>query len=445
MASRIAFSLAVAAVVAVFVVGGLRSRGPKPRPDVHDVILVSIDTLRADHLGCYGYGAPTSPHIDAFRRDAVLFRQTIAAAPSTLPAHASMMTSLLPQQHGAEFWRNRGIAPGIETLASIFRDHGYRTASWNDGGQIAAGYGIERGFDEYWSNPSDDRHFSIEVAAALASLNTHAAPRQFLFLHTYELHHPYLPDPRYLALMEPPYKGPLPWGQTPMSVLLALRAHEMTIGPRDLQHIVATYDGGIRSMDEAFGQLILWLKQHDRYNDSLIVLTADHGEEFGEHGTVGWHSHTLFDELLLVPLLIKFPDNRLGGTAVDDQVRQIDIAPTLLGAVGWVKPGQFRGADLAPLLEAKREGPRFAVSKMDSVDQYSIRYGSWKLYGRALYDLAEDPRETRNVAPKHPDMVSFLSGHLKELVEERPVAHLPKTAEPPVDAARLRALGYVKP
>jgi arylsulfatase A-like enzyme len=423
-----------------------RRAGDEP-PPIRDVILVSIDTLRADHLGCYGYRAPTTPHIDAFRKDAVLFSQAIAACSATLVSHASMMTSLLPQQHGAEHTANHALSPRFLTVAELFRQHGYRTVSWNDGGEIAAAYGIDHGFDLYCStHPTDRYHFWGDVRPALAWLaQPPPAPAKplFVFLHTYEVHHPYTPDARYLAQMEPPYHGSLPADETPMRVLYALHDRRLHIGARDVAHIVATYDAEIRSMDEAFGALVAFLKRTGRYDDALIVFTADHGEEFGEHGFIGWHAHTLYDELLRVPLLIKFPDGRYAGETVTSQVRQIDIAPTLVAANGWPQPPQFRGADLTPLAAGGAATPRYAVSKLDSQPGTSIRLASWKLIDRRLYDLASDPGELHDVAAQHPDVAASLAARLQALIAELPAATGPEAKVGAEERARLRALGYL--
>jgi arylsulfatase A-like enzyme len=421
------------------------SRAGSPVPP-RDVILISIDTLRPDHLGCYGYRFPTTPNLDRFSQDAVRFSQTIATAPSTLTSHASMMTSLLPRQHGAEHLTHHALSPRFLTLAGIFRQHGYSTVSFNDGGQVSAIFGMSNGFDYYSSSPqSTVYHFDDVVTRATGWLDSHppsAAPL-FLFLHTYEVHHPYTPAPRFLALMEPPYHGPLPAGETDMPTLIAMHEGRRQLGPGDLEHIVATYDGEIRSMDEAFGRLVEHLKQAGRYDQALIVFTSDHGEEFNEHGSVGWHAHTLYDELLRVPLMIKFPDGLYAGETVTSQVREIDIAPTVVAALGWPQPAQFRGADLAPLAEGRAAAPRFAVSQRDSLPDTSIRLSPWKLYDGRLYDLASDPGETRDLAARHQDLVAALDQRLQALLAEKPAAVGPTVTLNAEERSRLRALGYL--
>ena len=204
--------LVLAAALAL--AGGCRARPRTP------VILVSIDTLRPDHLGCYGYPRPTSPNLDAFRKDAVLFRQAIAHAPSTLASHASLLTSLLPPHHGASISNNLAVPRGVVTLAELLRAEGYATASFNGGVQLDPVWGLDQGFDTYMSvkprgAPAEslvDEHdrFSFITEEARAWILDHEGPPFFLFLHTYEVHHPYSPDPADLDPFRGDYKGPLP-------------------------------------------------------------------------------------------------------------------------------------------------------------------------------------------------------------------------------------------
>ena len=437
-------ALAAAAALLALGIGACGPRGTGARAAPRDVILISIDTLRASHLGCYGYGKPTSPHLDRFREDAVLFREAISTAPSTLAAHASMMTSLVSRQHGASFDLHRRLAPSFLTVAGVFRQHGYRTISFNDGGQIAAELGIGNGFELYRSSPPTDRyHFADVVGQATGWMAANPPGPLFLFLHTYEVHHPYTPDRRFLDLMEPPYHGPLPAGETDMATLVAIKEGRLRAGPRDRAHVVATYDGEVRSMDEAFGRLVAFLRSRGRYDAALIVFTADHGEEFDEHGTLGWHAHTLYDELLRVPLLVKYPYGEHGGETVASQVRIIDVAPTLVAALGGPMPEQFRGADLAPLVRGQAAAPRFAVSRFDSLPTAAIRTGSWKLIGERLFDLRGDPGETRDVAAGHPEIVAFLRRRLAALEAERPAAAGPRVELSAEERDRLRSLGYL--
>ena len=173
-----------------------------------NVILISIDTLRSDHLSCYGYARKTSPNIDAFGRDCVLFRNAIAPAPSTLPSHASMLTSLIPPHHGASFPLKRPIPKKIETLAEILRRYGYRAVSYHGGAKMAPEFGFGQGFEIYEEKRRDD--FDHPVEAAMDWLRQNSGETFFMFLHTYEVHLPYTPNPELLSFFETSYGGPLP-------------------------------------------------------------------------------------------------------------------------------------------------------------------------------------------------------------------------------------------
>lgn len=421
----------------------------------HHVILISVDTLRADHLGCYGYGSPTTPRIDAFRKDASLFREAIAHAPSTLPSHASMLTSLLPSHHGASVANNFGLDPNAATLTEILKDEGYRTASFNGGIQLDPLYGLDRGFDVYEAarpsvasadllvDPVD--MFDHAVDRAIEWIATSSDGPFFLFLHTYEAHHPYTPDSKILAFLEPEYDGPLP-KDISVDLLQKINRGEVTIDDADRAHIIAAYDAEIRSVDDAFGRLVDFLRERGLYDDTIIVFTSDHGEELGEHGFMGWHSHTLFDELLRVPLLVKLPGTLYAGTSAIDPVREIDIAPTILAELGLDAPDAFEGTSLLGVLDGTGSVPPFAVSRKDVVvsdDFASVRTAEWKWFRGQLFDLANDPGETRNVAEEHPDVAAALSRTLAELVAARPRPEPHEVRPDPELLKKLRSLGYI--
>jgi arylsulfatase A-like enzyme len=417
-----------------------------PTPAALGCILISIDTLRADHLGAYGYGPPTSPNVDGFRRDAVLFSAAIAQAPSTLASHASMLTSLLVPQHGASFKLGTGLAPEVTTLAEVLREHGIRTLSFNEGGQIAPPSGLGRGFNHYRSALVGPGSSSLasQAARAAAWLRGHRGQPFFLFLHTYQVHHPYTPDARHLAMVEAAaYRGPLPAGETPLAVLDAINQGYLPLARADLRHIVATYDAQIRAMDDGFGELLSFLKEQGLYDRTMIVFTSDHGEEFGEHGRVGWHSHTLYDELLRVPLLIKYPGNVDAGETVGRQVRVIDVPPTVLAAMAVAPPAGLQGLDLTPLARGRREPARLAVSNLDGGGVASVRTLRWKLVGSHLFDLERDPGETRDVSARYGEIAAYLGERRQALL-----AAAPSHAGPRVDldaevTASLKSLGYV--
>jgi glucan phosphoethanolaminetransferase (alkaline phosphatase superfamily) len=206
--------ISLAAAFACIVFAGLILVKNKEEKDFN-IILISIDTLRADHLGCYNYERNTSPAIDEFRGDAVLFRRCMSQSTSTLASRASMLTSLIPSHHGAYFTRSRPLPDNLQTMAEFLRQKNYRTISFNDGGQIAAKFGMDQGFEIYESLPFKkpaEMVFQRIVNKAAAWIDRHLHPGEkfFLFLHTYQTHHPYTPEKEYLELFESGYNGSLP-------------------------------------------------------------------------------------------------------------------------------------------------------------------------------------------------------------------------------------------
>jgi len=424
------------------------------RPGGPNLVLVSIDTLRADHLGVYGYPRPTTPAIDRFAKDAVLFERFTAYAPSTLPSHASIFTSLAPDHHGGSSAVGTVVSPGVPTITEVLKDAGYATASFNDGVQLDAVFGLARGFDVYEASRAAGASADVLVGPETTLAN---AVRRgidwlkgvrrpfFLFLHTYEIHHPYTPAPPDLAALERAYEGPLP-DSVSVELLQRINAGDVAISDADAQHIVNTYDAELRSADRAFQDLLSYLRETGLYDETVIVLVSDHGEEFGEHGSQGWHSHTLYDELLHVPALVKLPSSRHAGRVVAGQVRAIDLAPTLLAVLGLDSPPEFAGVDRAAAIVAGRASDTAVVPRRDKAEDDSLRVRTdrWKLYQGELFDLAHDPREQVNVAERHPDVIRRLAGVQQRFLEERPIPEPISSATPPEVVEKLRALGYVE-
>jgi arylsulfatase A-like enzyme len=445
------------AALAALACGSGGSGAPAQRPNA---ILISIDTLRADHVGAYGYALPTTPHLDALAADSLRVATCVAQAPITLASHASILTSLLPWHHGASITRETRIADGVVTLAEVLAGHGYQTASWNGGIQLDAAYGLDRGFEVYRSarpadanadalvGPEDRLRHGVDSAIRWVEERAGQGAPFFVFLHSYEIHHPYTPDPERVEELGVTYAGSLP-AHIPVDLLMEINSGERPVSPEDIAHIAHAYDAELRSADAAIGRLVAWLKETGRYDDTLIVVTSDHGEEFGEHGRVGWHAHTLYDELLRVPLVIKLPGSRLAGTVDARQARGIDVAPTLLAALSIEAPEQFAGRDLAAGAAAGGEAPA-AVSQHDvpgTAPMWGIRTPGWKLkrmVSASLHDLAADPQELENVIEAHPAQADALRRAGEALLGER--EHLPGAPAPVSERTReqLRALGYVE-
>lgn len=412
------------------------------RPSAHGAILISIDTLRPDSLGAYGHPQPTSPHIDRFREDAILFENAIAHGASTLISHASIFTSLAPPQHGASMRHRRPLSPERLTVAEVLRDHGLLTASFNGGGQLDPAFGVGQGFDVYEAGPRGSDTFEAVTDRALGWLEEQGDERFFLFLHTYEVHHPYEPSPEDLAALGSSYEGQLP-SRISLELLDQINEGRRALAPGDLDHIRRVYDAQIRSVDRAFGRLVAGLEERDLYDRLLIVFTSDHGEEFGEHGTVGHHSHTVFDELLRVPLLLKLPGSVHGGTTVETMVAGIDVAPTLVAGLGLEVPGSFEGLDLVAVAEGRVPGPSHVLSKVDG-GATSLRTPRWKWAQKRLYDLQADPGEQTDVSSSHPERAEALRRLKDELVARGPGDHAQPIELDAELVETLRELGYVE-
>jgi len=444
-----ALFLAVVAGVTLVVLGA----GGRGRPA--NVILISIDTLRADHLGCYGYRVATSPAIDRFAGEAVLFETAVAQAPSTEPSHASIFTSLLPSHHGAYFSMKAPLHPDNVTMAEILRGQGLATKSVNDGAQVQAKWGFDQGFDEYTTLPGPPTEYTFRrtVEHAVAWLEAHGDERFFLFLHTYEPHHPYTPGQRFYELVGHTNESDLP-AEISKQLLEELNRRFDTLTAAEKRHIVAAYDAEIRSMDEAFGRLVAELERLGLYESTLIVFTSDHGEELGERDRMGWHSHALFDEQLLVPLIVRLPGGRHAGRRVATQVRSIDILPTVLDVLGVPPLAVFEGETLMPLVRGEPGADRPAVSQRDVATPrgpISLRTGRWKLYDRTqlrrllLFDVEQDPGELHNLVRDEPTRVRELGGEIEELLAGRPDGRYRGRVEIDEDLRRrLEELGYLK-
>lgn len=422
-------------------------------PVSRNLVLVSIDTLRADHLGVYGYARSTSPALDAWAKEAFVFERATSAANATLGAHHALFQSRVA---------SRAVAANaaIPTLAQILRSRGFRTAGFTDGGTMSASLGFARGFEHF----DDTNHGLAEsLPKALPWLDEVASgPAPFyLFVHTFDVHLPYDPPPPYDERFMPGYHG-IVRGDTTMPLLRGVRrifgqAHRkepVSLGPLDRRKVEALYDGGILATDTQLSRLLERIEQPDLRDDTLVVVLSDHGEEFWDHGSV-LHSHTLYQELLHVPLLIRVPAWRGRARRIPAQVSMLDVLPTVLELLGVPIPHTARGRSLVPLMRGRPlpEVPLVAEGYPYGHDLQSVTLGRFKLIrslktGRTrLYDLEKDPKEQVDLSDAQPrtreQLVSALDGQLGR----RPVATPDPLAQPdtlPLETRRrLKELGYI--
>jgi len=424
-----------------------------------NVILISIDTLRADHLGCYGYARETSPNIDRMAGEGVVFSDLVASSSWTLPATISMLTGLDPPRHGRVAVGLPPQEPKLEMLADRMWELGYDTAAFVGGAFVAESMGFGQGFDRFWEVPDGGTGgdtLQRMVGESEPWMRARRGRPFFLFLHTYHVHLPFQPPPPYDTLFDPSYDGPYRTAFTIKDSMDLLKAKRGPFDPRILQHLAALYDGEIRDMDDAVGDLLRFLDASGLARDTCVLFTSDHGEEFGEHGGLHHHDAKLFQELIRVPLVVWCPSRVSGGRVVDGLASHADIVPTVLELAGGTAPEDIDGQSLFAVLQGRGHPSRtFALSEVDgSVARKtgtarSIRSARYKLItssidsSEQLFDLQTDPTETRNVGPAQIE----LAQELRAVAGPPGTAAVPATpAEAPDDATRerLRALGYVE-
>ncbi|MEE8278965.1 MAG: sulfatase [Thermoanaerobaculia bacterium] len=386
-------------LAAIFLAGC--SEAPQKRPEVgalrlrptRGYILITFDALRSDHLGAYGYERSTSPFFDQLARRGILFERAVAPYPSTLVSNMSLFTGLLPEEHGV-YPPSGVLSPRIETLPERLRRHGFRTAGHTEGGFMAGGYGFARGFEEFTDTPYEaetdmERTFSRGLGF-LRRLGERE--RFFLFLHTYSPHDPYDPPPAYrsLFLSGDQIVGPAPNGAT----LKAINSGQLAIEPERLVYFKALYDASIRYAYDALRKFFEQLQSLGLAEDTTVFITADHGEEFLEHGKVG---HTqLYPECLQVPLLIVHPD-LAEGVRIARPVSTVDLAPTLLESAGLEPLERISGRSLVPLLTASEGGPPAAVYA-EVIDEATVRTligeHEERIYQLLVFEPTPDPAGT---------------------------------------------------
>jgi arylsulfatase A-like enzyme len=439
-------SVLLVAVIAFIIFSSVKTSKVASCPDCN-VILISIDTLRYDHLSCYGYKHKT-PAIDAFSKESVKFNTNISQAPSTAPSHASMLTGLIPASHGAFIKRETPIKAEVKTLAEILLSSGFRTVSFNGGGQLDKKLGFSRGFEVYDSYSEanyENEKFSDRVSKGIDWIGKNNKNKFFLFLHSYDIHVPYAPEKADLDAIFPDYKGSLTVPITD-KFLKKVNAGKLKLSNEDKNFIVAAYDAEIKSVDRAFSTLIEYLKSSNLYDKTIIIFTSDHGEEFGEHGFMGWHSHTLFDELLRVPLLIKLPEQSFSDKEISTQTRTIDILPTLLDILNIKADPILQGKSLTGLIEnSNAEFDPYAISQKDRSNSLptSARTSDWKMYKQSLYDLKADPKEMKDVAEKNPEVKKELRAVIDDAKKLDDSSKNEKIEIEDDSVEQLKTLGYL--
>ncbi len=411
-----------------------------------NVLLVSLDTLRADHLGSYGCARPTSPNLDALAAGGVRFASAFSQAPWTRPSHRSFLTGLYPASNG-----------DLQSpfLSEVLWRAGYRTTAVTAGGQIDPRFGFDHGFEAY-------RIYNwVQATGRIPrTFEAHRGRKQFLFLHTYRIHDPYT-DTRFTA--------GLPSGRIGKS----FDKHDWNdLGKKltadEQRYVEALYDGNVAAADQAVGEVLDGLRRDGQLAHTIVAITADHGEELWEHGS--WrHGQNLYDEQIHVPLILHLPGplaERVGvtpGTVIRDQVALVDLYPTLLDLMGVPLDHPVQGRSLVPLLAGGTLPPHEVFAENTNIKTFerkafrTPRFKFIKSFPRAaaraagiespiyqLFDLRRDPHELHDISKDHPDLVRLLDQRMSALhagnhgLDQQ----IPDGLDPDLQK-RLKALGYV--
>lgn len=416
------------------------------RPEGWNVVLVVLDTLRADRLGAYGYERPTSTYLDALAERSALFTTAVSQSSWTRPSIQSILNGLYPESRD-----------GLDSapLSEVLRRHGYRTRAITGGAQLAYQFGFSRGFEQHaiedWIRAPD---------RVVETLEADRSRRHFLFLHTYEIHDPY--EHRELAAgLDPGRVGEV----FRRAVWERLRS-DLTAGEKE--YISALYDSGIAYTDRQLGRLIERLDERGLLDRTLLIVTSDHGEELWDHGLWG-HGRAMLEHQTRVPLIVRVPEamrEELGLAAapgmIRQQVRLVDLYPTILDLLGVPLEHEVQGRSLRPLLAGRRlpRAPAFSESTYwGPMEVKSLRDERFKyLRGipkepeetdregwEVVYDLETDPGETEDVKEAHLDLLRRMRAVVDRILRggSTPQERVPGQLDPEVEE-QLRALGYIE-
>lgn len=452
-----------------------------------NVLLISVDTLRSDRLGSYGYAEARTPVIDALSKEGVLFEHATSPMPSTGPSHTSMLTGLYPVHHGA-LTNGTPLKNGAVTIADLLSGEGYRSAAFVSGWTLKdTACGLASRFNYYdedfsrWTLLPEVVHLLPVVQqfiTAASMLGYYQEPLEragesttdralrwlshnrekpfFLFLHYFDPHSPHSPPPPYDKMHDPEYRG----DPTIFSFFQPVEVQRrILLDPRHVEHMKALYDGEISYVDAQIGRVLKGLQEFDLVEDTLVIFTADHGESLTEHNFFFDHGEYLYDTCVRVPLIIRFPDQKYSGVRRNNQVRLVDLAPTILEITGVQRKLNFDGRSLLPVLVGSEHEERVSFGSMhaqkgdDSRSRYYVREKGYKLIWNfdireplssrpvfeELYDLTADRGELNNLLSQQPPILEVLRKDLKNWIHQwQKTEGLSEEVE-----ERLRALGYL--
>ncbi len=466
-----------------------------PTADQPNVLLIVLDTVRADHMSCYGYERETTPQIDAFAQDARLYKNVLSPGGWTLPSHASMFTGLPVSAHGCT-WAHPYLDMQHETLAELLRSADYQTAGFCSNSIMSPDRMLQQGFNRWWT-PKAHNIVGLRLDSPVDKLAERIKPNPvpslgrvmherlgawfeteydrtrpfFMYLNYIEPHQPYVPPSEELRWTTDKVREK--WRYEDQRRLM--RRYNLglsVLSESDIEELETLYDEEIAFVDKMVGDLFGWLRAQGLFDNTLIIITSDHGEHFGEHHLME-HQYSLYEPIVRVPLIVRYPDAIQPGV-VDELVQTHDVFPTILEVAGleWVPlPAQncrsllTLGEErtgvaeyLAPWLAGAGTGaqglPRADLNrfmqKQRAVQKGALKLIGWSEGARELYHLPEDPLEERNLAGELPGEVTRLDGTLETWLGSFehyvPAAGPPRGARPTSqdDLDALKALGYIQ-
>lgn len=430
-----------------------------------NVLLITVDTLRADHLGCYGYPKNTSPSIDALAREGTLFETVMAPRGATYPSLVSLHTSLYPSQHGIRTNRGGDTVEEITMLAEILSEQGYATGAFLTNAQ----WGNWQGFDT--AAFCNDWDLNLRGLKWLKTLKKDTP--FFLWMHYYRPHVPYQPPVFYRKMFaDMNYAGPATGS---MEEMYRIQAKGEPLTPVDIDHIHGLYDAEIRADDDLIGELLGYLSDKGILDSTLVLFTADHGETIWTRNQYLFHGASIHDAALRIPLIIRYPESVPEGLRVSGVAELIDVAPTILDLLHFPVPKYYEGMSLVPAMEGESLESKVAFSELEdkvlSLRTHKYRYVynptnyapitvsarrleamnitiplRYKIEAIELFDVEADPYETHNIAAENPALVkrfqALIEAWQKRSGWELNGAALQQAIDP-ILAEQLEALGYI--
>lgn len=402
---------------------------------IPNVVLITISSLRADHVGILGYTRNTTPYFDQFAKTNILFTHAFATSGWMMPAHGSIFTSLYPHKHGATHI-DRKLSGSCLTLADVLKENGFYCAGFCCNPRIDEEYGFAQGFDLFDdysvlimlesllienNEPIDinrQRTNALINDAAIGWLQNNTHKPFFLFVHYYDNHWDYLPPPPYDRLYDPNYEGSIDGTNISKEPL-----YSNTPSKRDIEHIIALYDGQVKQTDNDLGQMLEFLNKTGVTENSIIIIMGDHGEQFYEHGHTSHQG--LYEELIHVPMAISIPDKQAKGKVIKSLVSQMDIMPTILDYLGINTPETCLGISLKPLILGQAASVRdyiFAEYTGGAVpDCYIVRSSHYKYFQAGkdsfVYDLFEGSGELHALPDRAlPAEIASLKEYMEQVI-----------------------------